>query len=376
MKVLLVANYANDQQRSMLGFARVLEEQLKTRGLSVRYIAPHAVFGRLLGSQPANAGLRKWLGYIDKFLLFPRQLKRAAAQVDVVHICDHGNSPYNGFIDDTPHIVTCHDLLATQAARGEIAGWEVGPTGRFMQKLIIKGLQNAHFVVCVSQNTQNELQRIVQVPTSKSKVIYNGFYQSYERLEDNESRKALVEMNLPGSKSFLLHVGGNQPYKNRLGVLKIFKALCQRDPGHNMHLVMAGKPWTPQMKRFVADSDLTQAIVEIANPNAQQLRALYSQSRALLFPSLFEGFGLPIIEAQACGCPVFTSNRAPMSEVAGNAAFYFDPEDPEQAAQVILSNIENVQDVVQQGFKNIERFSTERMINEYIDVYKQVSARS
>lgn len=375
MKVLVVGNYVEDQQRSMLGFAQVLKTGLENKDVQVRLIAPRAIFGRLFSTRPMNSGLRKWLGYIDKFIVFPASLRRAAAWADMVHVCDHGNSMYVKHLLHKPHLVTCHDLLAVQAARGEFPGWETGESGQKFQQLIIQGLEQAQFIVCVSQHTERELHRIAPTTTQKTKSIYNGFYHLYSVIPVEQSQVLLEPFGL-ANQSYLLHVGGNQPYKNRLRVLEIFQALQQNHPRHELKLVMAGKPWTEAMRAFVASHKLQEQALELVDLKHEELRALYSCAKALVFPSLAEGFGLPIIEAQACHCPVFTTGRPPMNEVGGAGAFYFDPDDVLASAKTIHDNLDNAASTVKAGQENIERFSTEKMLNGYIEIYKQILSGS
>lgn len=113
MKILLVGSYVPDGQQSMLRFSKLLESELRKAGHSVRIIRPEPRLGRL----GRTAGeLSKWLGYADKFILFPRRLRAAAATADVVHICADGYAPYTRYLGNIPHIVTCHDLIAMRSA--------------------------------------------------------------------------------------------------------------------------------------------------------------------------------------------------------------------------------------------------------------------
>jgi hypothetical protein len=118
VKVLLVANYVRDRQYSMLRFSELLESELGKCGHDVRVIRPAVRLGRV-GRRWHGVG--KWLGYADKFLLFPARLRKACAWADIVHVCDHSNSLYTRYLDRFPHIVTCHDLLAVRLAQGEFA---------------------------------------------------------------------------------------------------------------------------------------------------------------------------------------------------------------------------------------------------------------
>jgi glycosyltransferase involved in cell wall biosynthesis len=367
MKILLVGNYAPDRQYSMLGFAGALRSGLPECGLEVRTITPRAVIGRLRVPKAA-----KWLAYADKFLVFPRELRSAVRWADVVHLCDQGNAVYTRYLQDVPHVVTCHDLLAIRSALGELADQHTGPTGRIYQNMILSGLKRAQYVACVSGATQRDLLRIAPRMQTGTCVVYNGLYRRFDPVPAGEASIALTGLRLAPDDTYVLHVGGNQFYKNRKGVLDIYAALRKLPEWSTTRLVMAGKPMTPELKARVDHHRLAGHVIEAANPTDDQVHALYSRALALIFPSLFEGFGLPVIEAQACGCPVFASNRAPMTEIGGDAAVYFDPAMPEQAAGIVAEHLDCLPAMRAKGIENARRFSTERMLEGYVAAYRHV----
>ena len=158
-------------------------------------------------------------------------------------------------------------------------------------------------------------------------------------------------------------------------MLRLFAELVKH-PDYRAHrLVMAGKPWTDEMRQLAAQLNLHDRAIERVAVSNEQLRALYSSAEALLFPSLQEGFGWPIAEAQACGCPVVTTGRPPMTDVGGGAAIYIDPADPEGAAGEIASALSERERWRQAGLGNAERFSTHAMIEAYMRCYHQVLQR-
>src|SRR5947209_6612567 len=108
LKVILLANYLPDAQESMERFASVMADGLRRRGHAVRIIRPQP----RLAKQNTTSGIGKWLGYVDKYVLFPSDLKQQLSWADVVHICDHSNSVYLEHMQGKPHLITCHDLLA------------------------------------------------------------------------------------------------------------------------------------------------------------------------------------------------------------------------------------------------------------------------
>jgi glycosyltransferase involved in cell wall biosynthesis len=136
---------------------------------------------------------------------------------------------------------------------------------------------------------------------------------------------------------------------------------------------MAGKAWTPEMRRLVRERHIEASVHELAGVGEEDLRALYSRATLLLFPSLAEGFGWPVIEAQACGCPVVTSDRAPMTEVGGDAARYIDPEDSESAVAGVIDVLKSPNKYRELGLRNAARFSTSHAIQSYLDIYKRIA---
>lgn len=372
MKVLLVGNYPADQQYSLQAFRNILAQQLQVRGVEIHLIAPELKAIRL---KIARHKLNKWFGYVDKLILFPRQLRQAIEWADVVHLCEHSSAIYTRNLQFKPHLVTCHDMMGIKAALGEIPEWSIQTSGKIYQKTILNGLKQAQYVCCISKTTQRDLVRIGSISEERAPIIYNGQFYSYTPMSEYERAPLLENLGLCSGESFMMHIGHDSPTKNRLGLLRIFHALQQSERCPHVRLVMVGSPLTRELHSYVHEHRLDDLVLEMPGLDNEQIRALYSQARALIFPSLYEGFGMPIIEAQACGCPVFTSNRAPMTEVGGEAAVYFDPTQPEQAAQTILDNLSipgRREAIIARGYANVTRFSTERMIEDYIALYRRI----
>jgi glycosyltransferase involved in cell wall biosynthesis len=369
VKILLVANYLDDGQESMQRFAALLAGGLSAAGQEVRVCRPSAFLRQGL---PAGRGVGKWLGYVDKFVVFPSALRAEIAWADVVHICDHANSIYLKYMSLVPHLVTCHDLLAVRSARGEIPQNPTRWSGRRLQQLILRSLKEAQHIVCVSDATRKDLLRLTGLPESRVSRCYNSLNYPYSRMEANEAGQRIRRLGLDPGQSFFLHVGGNQWYKNRIGVLLMFFLLRKLAATRNFHLVMVGKPWTAEMRRFVVSHGISAVTLERSGIADEDLRALYSTAAMMLFPSLDEGFGWPILEAQACGCPVVTSRRPPMNEIGGEAAVYIDPEDPESAAVTVERALRLDSSLGEAGLRNAARFRGSAMIGEYLSLYEKV----
>jgi glycosyltransferase involved in cell wall biosynthesis len=372
--VLLVGNYAPDRQFSMLRFATLLYEGLAARGVPVTLIQPPVVVGRRF-ARPRRPG--KWIGYLDKFLLFPPRLRRAArrspAGQTVVHICDHSNAMYAPWVRHLPHLVTCHDLQAVRSARSEFAETNTRWSGRILQAWIVRGLRQSDTVVCDSGATRADLLRIAETPAERVGVIHPGVSQAF-RPTALTAASAHVR-DLADRGGFILHVGGNNWYKNRVGLLKIYAALVDRLPGAPP-LVVAGKPLPPDIRALASTPGLSGRVIEFADLTDSDLAALYSSAALLLFPSLAEGLGWPVLEAMACGCRVVTSNRAPLTEVGGAAATYIDPQRHSEAAAVVANVLAEShadrQAHVAAGYAQAAQFRLDKMIDGYLRTYRAV----
>ena len=372
MKVLLVGNYAFDGSTSMQIWAEALHRELLARGIDAKLISPKPVFGRII---PSAIGFGKWLGYIDRFVLFPRHLRAQALRADVVHLCDHGSAMFVLQVKNRPVVVTCHDMLAVRGAMGEIEEMRSSILGRSLQNWICKGLRHATQVACVSQFTLDDAARILKNNKNLRKVL-NGLNYPFRPLEAEEAGCRLAA--IPQVRGpFILHVGSNHARKNRDGVLRVFaKAKVQRD----LKLVFAGAALNRQLKELAHELGVNNDIVEVVNPKVAIVEALYNQAVALLFPSRFEGFGWPAIEAQACGCPVVASTIAPIAEIVGESGALSALEDEDEMAESIvrlMDDKEYAARIRKRGLENVHsRFRTSRMMDDYVTLYRKLLAQN
>lgn len=368
MKVLLVGPYAADGQYSIPAFVTTLKDGLRRQNVEADVCAPmETKTGRamrpLLGRRTA---------FLDKFLLFPRELRTKSRAYDCIHIAEHGYALYAKHLRNKPHVVTCHDLIVAKAARGEIENWPLSGMAIKYQKAILEGLREAQHVVAVSELTQRDLFRLTSRPPETTSLIYNGFYRQLSAMDTSTAQAIASKLGVPIGQPWILHVGGNQPNKNKPGVVIIFAELIKMHRFNNLHLVLAGSPPTEELQSIISSHLPKDRVHSVERPSDHDLIALYTLASALLFPSLYEGFGLPIIEAQACGTPVITSNRQPMTEAGGEAAIYVNPEDPASAAKKIDEQWTHLNDYANKGLVNIERFDSAIMCRRYLEVYQKV----
>lgn len=371
--ILLIGNYRPDQQQSMQRFAEMMLHGLLAAGVSAELIAPRPVLGNF---RSTGRLIAKWLGYIDKFIFFPRQLrKKLAERPALVHICDHSNAMYARWTRSFPVVATCHDLLAVRGAFGEETNCPASFTGKFLQRWIVRGLRRANVIACVSQATLRDVRRlVVRNETSPClEVIPLGLNYPYQKLSRSEAAARLARMvHVDLARPFVLHVGSGARRKNREGVLRIF---AHTKTEWNGQLVFAGEPLEPALRSLGKRLDLASRIVEVSNPESELLQALYNCATAFIYPSRFEGFGWPVIEAQACGCPVICSNAGPLPEVVGESAMMHSVEDEKAFAADIL-RLNDAAERERWGAKSLRnagRFSTPEMIGRYIDIYRTLA---
>lgn len=368
MRVLLVGNYPHDGSTSMQIWALALERELLQLGIEARLIFPQPVLGRL---RPSPVGLGKWFGYVDRYLLFPRKLRAAAAAADVVHMVDHGSAMYCAHLQNKPTVVTCNDMLAVRGALGELPEMQASRAGRYLQRWICAGLQRATRVACISQATFDDASRILG-RNDNLRVILDALNYPFQVLDSGEVKRRLA--TLTGiRRPFLLHVGSNHARKNRDGVLRVFAQVTRHA---DFQLVFAGEGLDGQLLRLARELGIEDRVVQVIKPHVSVLEALYNRAVALLFPSRFEGFGWPPIEAQACGCPVVASDIPPVAEVLRQSAALHGLDDEAGMAASILrlfNDEEYCNCLRQRGFENIRtRFQTSRMMQEYVALYKEL----
>jgi glycosyltransferase involved in cell wall biosynthesis len=410
LNVLLVGNYEPDNQESMERFCSLMADGLRKQKINVQIIKPKPIFARIVdpglrasryhappaedssaltGSAgvparpssfppvegafaPTASGIGKWLGYIDKFVLFPHVLRKAACKADIVHICDHSNAMYVRSISKVPHLITCHDLLAVRAGLGEETYCPLSPMGKILQRWILEGLRSARMIVCDSNATKRDADRLIGSGKDSIRLVLLGLNHPFSVLAKEERARRLAEITgLTPDNPFLLHVGASQPRKNRDGVLRIFAKVSDQFSGQ---LVFAGEPLTKAQRVLVGQLGISNRVLEVVKPDNNVLEGLYNGAEALIYPSLSEGFGWPIIEAQACGCPVITSNAGPCPEVAGEGALVHEVNDEDGFAASILrlKDASERAKFVQLGFDNLKNYDSEKMVCQYRSIYQEL----
>jgi len=251
--------------------------------------------------------------------------------------------PY--FINDYhgPFVITIHDMIH-----------DIFPTYLSDKKTAnnIKFLaQKASKIITVSGNTKNDILKYIDnISENKIDVIYHSTDLKY------------TENSPPfySNKPYLLYVGERHSYKNFIFFLLAIKDLLKK---YDINLLCAGGPClSNKEKKLLKDTEMNSKVLHIPIKSDTQLANLYHYAIAFCYPSLYEGFGIPILEAFACGCPAIISNTSCFPEIAGNNALYFNPKDSINIYETIEFLIKNTSirtDLIQCGYNRVQQFSWE-----------------
>ena len=231
-----------------------------------------------------------------------------------------------------------------------------------------RSLRAADAIVCVSQNTCNDLLHFFpEIPEQKIHIIHNGVDKSYIPKNNSEPESTRKKLQLP--KQYLLFVGNRASYKQFPYAAKLAKAV-------NLPLVIVGAPLSKQERQLLGN---LQVVYQERNFVANhELQAYYSLATALVYPSLYEGFGIPVIEAQRCGCPVIAYNASSIPEVIGEDYPLLLPELDVSVASNWINQLLTDQSfrnsIITQGIENSLRFSWDKMQESYQALYTQLWA--
>jgi glycosyltransferase involved in cell wall biosynthesis len=257
----------------------------------------------------------------NRFLDYPLWLRRLRSEFDLYHIVDHSYAQLVHPLPAERTVVTCHDLdtfrCLLEPSGEQRPGWF-----RAMSRRILHGLQKAAHVIAVSAATRDEILRYGLLPPERVTVIHNGVHPACSPIAD-PAADAEVSRLLPAKAAgalWLLHVGSTIPRKRVDVLLRVFAAVRADFP--EARLVRVGGEFTPAQLQLARDLNIADSIHLLSGLTPGILAAIYRRADLLLQTSESEGFGLPVVEALACGCPVVASDIPVLREVGGAAAVY------------------------------------------------------
>ena len=349
-------------------FADELERTLpRVPNVSIKAMALHE--SRLA----ARMGLRSLDSYLCRFVRYP--IAARLHQADVYHIVDHGYGHLAALLPRGRTVITCHDLMLLRAAEGA-AGFEPFKRSVARFRWSTGFLRTVGHVACDSEATRQDVIRLLGVEPSRTSVVPLGVDGRFRPLEPGY--REVVARELRGNhRHAILHVTTGNPYKNVEGTLRVTRRLL--DTGHDLVLVRVGPPLDGKDLQLAQDLRLAEAIVECGRVTDERLVELYNASDCLLFPSFWEGYGLPPLEAMACATPVVVSNAPSVVEIVGDAGLIVSATDVtalSDAVASILSSSDRARDLAQRGAARALTFRWERTAAAYAEIYEQLRARA
>ena len=267
-------------------------------------------------------------------------------------------------------LITVHDLTFLYYPQ-----FLTAESRRYYNDQIERAVRAADHISADSTTTKDDLARLLGVQPDKVTVVLLAPDPMYRRLDESACASILARHQL--ERGFILFTGTLEPRKNVAGLLTAYRALCDRQPS-TPPLVLAGRRgWLyDEIFAHITALKLASRVRFVENLPDKELVALYNAAALLVLPSFYEGFGLPVLEAQACGAPVVCSERGSLPEIAGDAALLVNPDDLDGLASAMERTLKDESLRAQlraRGLANVKRFSWEKTARETLDIYKRVA---
>lgn len=355
MKIGYDAKRAFSNAAGLGNFSRNTIRALSRQFPNNQYFLFHPGTRRSLFSMPENAVVVKPETFLGKTMrniwrsfYIAKLVKRH--KLDIYHGLSH-ELPFGIHCTGVPSVVTIHDLIYLRFPQ-------------YYQK-IDRSIYNRKFrysckfatrIHAISEQTKQDLMSYFFVPEEKIKVVYQSINPVFfERVTENQKKEVRKKFQLP--PRFVLTVGTVEPRKNILGLLE---GMIQSQT--YVPLVVVGKltDFQQKVQKFI-EADMNRLdVLFLSDVTDDELATIYQMADVMVYPSFFEGFGLPVAEAQACGCPVITSFTSSLPETGGDAALYINPEKPEEIGTVLanlLGDTAKREEMTVKGLVNAQRFA-------------------
>jgi glycosyltransferase involved in cell wall biosynthesis len=383
IRVAIIADYLEEGWPSMdlvadMLFDRLQREHSTTIAASLVRPAMRRRAGRLPGGSKTTL-LQGIDRVTNRMWDYPRLMAGLDASFDLFHIVDHSYAQLVHKLPADRTIVTCHDLDTFRSVLDPAVEPRT-PMFRAMTRYILTGLQKAGHVACDSHSTRDALVAKGGVLFERTSVVPNGPHPSCSpQAEPSAEIDAARFLGPRGQFVELLHVGSTIPRKRIDVLLRVFAAL--RASHRDIRLVRVGGPFTAAQQMLVRELGIGDAIAVLPTLDRSTLAAVYRRSAMLLITSEREGFGLPVLEALACGTPVVASDVAAMREVGGFATAYCPVDDVESWRQTVSRLLDERREHPAQwtlrretGIRRAAAFSWSRYASDVVTIYARMAA--
>jgi len=364
LRVVLIDTAAPDRPNgSMVRYGQMVQEALKA-------VPGGAVQVSRVQLAPRQAILSRWPVRLQTLLRYLwivwQALRQLPRQRDgVLHLLDGSHAYLLSACPRlrVPLVITVHDLIPLLTVHGALGGQRPGLFGQTVIKCAARNLRRADRILADSDNTARDCIHLVGLEMEQIQVVHPPLPASINAC-------AIAAGDAP----YVLHVAGNNTfYKNRVGVVEIFKLVREQEP---VRLKMVGAPPTEELLTKVKELGLADAVDFVSNVSDVELAGYYRGAAVFLFPSLYEGFGWPPLEAMQQGCPVVCSKAGSLAEIVGDAAVLIDPGDHDGFANVIIDLLRDSEagtKYIELGYQRLPSFSGLRFSQKLSEQYKEIS---
>lgn len=302
---------------------------------------------------------------------YPKIVQKSLEESDLIHFFSQEDTFLLRYLKlDCPTIATCLDTIGLHLP-------ENGTFGKLFTGYSIRSMRKADKIITISEKTKEDLIQYTRIPEEKIKTIYLGVDAKFKILKEEDIQELKNRYDLP--ENFILYLGSEQSRKNFIFLIKAFYCL-KKKYNLKIKLVKAGRSQITEKQRkktfeLINKLNLTKDIIFIDYIPEKDLTTLYNAANLFVYPSLYEGFGLPPLEAMACGTPVITSNTTSLPEVVGEAGIIVDPHNIKElrdAMYNVLKDPELGNELSKKGLKRAKMFSWERTAQETWKVYEDI----
>lgn len=308
-----------------------------------------------------------WLYRLWYRARLPLPVQWVTGKLDLFHSPDFVLPPVSGGI---PTLLTVHDLSFVHYPEVYLE-----PLVSYLNSVVPWSVERATHVLADSMATKEDLLSLWGVSEEKVTVLYSGVSERFRPVKDRQKIEAIRNKYGIGERPYVLAVGTVQPRKNYQMLIRSFKGVADQFP-HKL-VFAGGKGWmVEEMTAEVQRQSLQDRVTFIGFVDDEDLPALYSGATLLTFPSLYEGFGLPILEAMACGLPVLISDASCLPEVGGEAAVQLSPGDEAgwtRTVAELLGDEKRLQELTAAGFEQARKFTWEQAAGQLLGLYQSLT---
>ncbi len=311
---------------------------------------------------------RRWLERLWYRLRLPLPVETWTGRVDLFHAPDFVLPPTR---PQTRTLVTIYDLSFVRLPDITMTGMT-----RYLNRWVPHSVRQANHVIAISESTRQDLIELYHTPPAKISVLYPGLTPQFKP-SSPQNAPAAIETTLRqtyglGQSPFILSVGTVQPRKNYQRLIQAFAELVD-EPSELLLVIVGGAGWQAEpIYQTVEQLGLSQRVRFLGYVSDAELSQLYRMAQVFAYPSLYEGFGLPALEALACGTPVVAANTTALPEVVGQAGLLVDPLDVaalRDALQRLLTDESLRQTLIARGYVQADKFSWTRTAQELVRLY-------